>query len=208
METAIEDKHKPKVQKGWLTKTALAVFAAVALADLTGCAALKNSADTLGNAAGTQVTKAGLWVLGKDADCHFEASNHSNYSPGGGSSSGTVTGNTCREMPSTEAQVKMAQQQEAVFDAHLREQMKRSQETTAFQNRLLRQQRAEMMAREIVETCHRRDMQLLGQGQKMNPEEECAAILKQDRARTAELAKLNAPVKPSTGFFSGWTLKN
>jgi hypothetical protein len=208
METTIDEKHKPKAQKGWLTKTALVLFAALALADLTGCAALQNSANTLGNAAGTQVTKGGLWLMGKDADCHFESRNNSTYSPGQGGNSGTVTGNTCRELPSTDAQIKLAQQQEAIMRVHFQEQAKRQQEIIAFQNQLAEQQRAASMAREVVDTCHRREVQLLSQGKTMDPSEGCVTVLNQEKAKNAELAKIKTPEKPSTGLFSGWTLKN
>lgn len=222
MDTTLDDKHKPKASKGWLTKTALVLFAALALTDLTGCAALKNSADTLGNAAGTQVTKAGLWAMGKDADCHFDATNHSSYSPGGPSNSGTVTANGCRELPSTATQIKLAEQQEAVYNTHFREQQKRAEEAMIAQAKLqqLRNeefkkqqalQRAEMMAQQAADTCHRRELDLLRDGKKMDPSEGCVTILQQDKLRTEELlaqAKKPAPMKQSTGFFSGWTLKD
>lgn len=220
MTNAIEAKHKPKQAKGWLTQTTLALFAVATLGGLTGCVALKNSADTIGNAAGSQVTKAGLWVVGKDADCNFTARNTSRYNPQGGSASGTITNNTCRELPSTAAQIKLAEQQEAVFDAHLKAQQRRLQQAqdaqTADQNRrneLARTeqalQRAEMMERQAVDTCHRREIDLLAQGKKLDPAEGCATILEQDKVRTAELlSKTKAPAKKPTGFWSGWTLKD
>jgi hypothetical protein len=181
-ETEMSDDTCNTIRTGWLTKTAVAVFAAMALADLTGCAALQNSANTLGNAAGSQVTKGGLWLLGKDADCRFDSTNRSNYSPGRTNASGTITSNGCREIPSTAAQIKLAEQREAVADVHFREQSRRTQEAIDFHNRFMQQQRAENMARQVVDTCHRRELALLSQGQKMDPAEDCVTILKQAAA--------------------------
>ncbi|TAL28330.1 MAG: hypothetical protein EPN97_14800 [Alphaproteobacteria bacterium] len=200
MSTTLNKQHQPKAAKGWLTKTALVVFAAVALMDLTGCAALKNSADTLGNAAGTQVTKAGLWVLGKDADCHFDAVNHSSYNPAGGSASGTETRNGCRELPSTAAQIKLAEQQEAIYNVHIREQQKRAQEMQRMQDKL----RLDFQDRQAADTCHRHKLELLAQGKNMDKSDACTDILNKDRA---QLSSAETPAK-SKGFWSGWSLRD
>lgn len=200
MSAALNKQSRP--EKGWLTKTALAVFAVVALADLTGCAALQNSADTLGNAAGSQVTKTGLWLMGKDADCEFNSRNHSTYNVGGPGHSGTVTHNGCRELPSTAAQIKIAEQQEAIRNVHFREQQKRMDEIKKAQEI----QRAEMMARRAADTCHQRELDLLRQGKPMDEKDACTGVLQQEKAKVTELAA-KTPSK-STGFWSGWTLKD
>ncbi len=195
MNATLDAKYKPKAEKGWLTKLALCAFAAVALADLTGCAALKNSADTLGNAAGTQVTNGGLWLLGKDAKCNFTSQNRSSYSPNGRSSSGTVTANVCREIhskPTAAAEFTPADQQA------IREMQIKFMEDATRANVL---RRAEMRNQQAVDICHQRDMTLLGQGKKMDAGDACTTVLKEDKAKTAELTK-PAPTP------SGWSLKD